>query len=350
MSLRYQRRFDKPQTQTIDSDLTIVQPILSGDPLLKKCLEHNLQWSEVLFLWLIDENDFEAQRIGKELKETYSNIRIISCPPVPQELNPKAFKLHLALEHVTTAYMAIVDDDTMLSSEGLAQALYSLKTSDAAIVTGLPYYIDSNRDGENLWSRLVAHFVNNNSIVTYLPLLNFMEPLSINGMFYVIERGRLEHIGGFKPIWHQLSDDFAMARLIQRNGGKIIQTPTTHAVQTSVKDSKHYIQLMHRWFLFAQTQITEQSLANRFLLGFVLGLPPLLLWVILFSSIYSFMTALLHLSFTPLILISICIVVFLMLRHIILKYLHKQFLSEPPNFSLALSLLAELPGVQERFV
>jgi len=66
MSLRYQRRFDKPQTQTIDSDLTIVQPILSGDPLLKKCLEHNLQWSEVLFLWLIDEDDFEA--LVREMK------------------------------------------------------------------------------------------------------------------------------------------------------------------------------------------------------------------------------------------------------------------------------------------
>ena len=356
LSLRYQRQFDKPSTadlepdllksNLVDPNLTIVQPILSGDPLLKQCLEHHLKWSEVSFLWLIDEDDLEAQTIAKDLQKTYRNIQVLSCPTVPQELNPKAFKLQLALEHISSDYIAIVDDDTRLSKEGLAQALYSLrhsskyglKHSQATIVTGLPYY----SDGSNLWSNLVAHFVNNNSIVTYLPLLNFMEPLSINGMFYVMSRGGLERVGGFKTIWQQLSDDFAMARLVQTSGGKIIQTPTTHAVQTSVKDAKHYTQLMHRWFLFAQTQVTEQSLAIRILLGLMLGFPSILLWMIACLSIYSVITLVINQVFLPLFVISISLSLFILIRHKALKYLHKLFLIKPPNFSPALSLLAEL--------
>jgi len=339
LSLRYKKHFDKPDKSAFDgSDVTIVQPILSGDPLLEQCLEHNLHFSEVSFLWLIDEDDAEAQRIAQILQTKYSTIQVLPCPPAPQDLNPKAYKLQLALDHVRTEYLAIVDDDTKLSKEGLTQALYSLKSSNATIVTGLPYY----SSGDNLWSILVAHFVNNNSIVTYLPLLNFMEPLSINGMFYVMARGRLEPLGSFKTIWNQLSDDFAMAKLVKHNGGKIIQTPTTHAVQTSVKDSKHYSQLMHRWFLFAQTQVLEQNLAIRVLLIFMLAVPPLLLWMIVVTGIYSLIVAMLNLSLASLLLSIICLGVFAIVRHFILNYLHRQFLTEQPKFSIPLSLLAEL--------
>ena len=351
LSLRYKSNFALPKHATVVEAVTvkrvtIVQPILSGDPLLEESLEHNLRCMhefkdapQVSFLWLIDDDDSEAQRIASKLQNVYSNIQVVFCPKVPEDLNPKAFKLQLALEHIRTPNIAIVDDDTMLSKQSLGQALYSLENSKATtIVTGLPYYLS----GTSLWSRLVSHFVNNNSIVTYLPLLNFMEPLSINGMFYIMRKDELEQLGAFKSIWKQLSDDFAMACLIQDNGGKIIQTPTTHAVQTSVKDLKHYIQLMHRWFLFAQTQISHQRTSTTILVSLMLGLPALLLWTIVILSISALITSLANLAFGSLALVILYLLVFSILRHFTLRYLHKHFLQEPPSFSVALSLLAEL--------
>lgn len=347
LSLRYKRNFAVPKTNTIDKAITILQPILSGDPLLEQSLEHNLKWShtspEISFLWLVDEDDSETIRIYKKLLATYPTIKVIYCPPVPKELNPKAFKLQLALEHVQTPYIAIVDDDTMLSKSSLAHALYSLTSSkEHGLVTGLPYYVSGNNNSNNVWSNLVAHFVNNNSIVTYLPLLNFIEPLSINGMFYVMRLRSLEELGGFKSIWKQLSDDFAMACLIQDSGNSIIQTPTTHAVQTHVRNFQHYRQLMHRWFLFAQTQVSHQNSIIVLLLSIILGLPSLLLWTIIGSFIYSCTTSLNLSSFLT---VTICLLLFVVLRHSTLNYLHKQFLQESqqhPSFSIWLSLLAEL--------
>ena len=45
--------------------------------------------------------------------------------------------------------------------------------------------------GATFWSSLTAHFVNNNSILTYLPVLAVLRPLTINGMFYVMRTGAI---------------------------------------------------------------------------------------------------------------------------------------------------------------
>lgn len=51
-------------------ELTVLQPILSGDPTLESCLEANLSahGEGTAFLWLVDDDDAEAQRIAEKLR------------------------------------------------------------------------------------------------------------------------------------------------------------------------------------------------------------------------------------------------------------------------------------------
>ncbi|MBI4785377.1 MAG: glycosyltransferase [Oscillatoriophycideae cyanobacterium NC_groundwater_1537_Pr4_S-0.65um_50_18] len=314
-----------------DEETTILQPILSGDPLLEKALQHNLSvvptWAR--FLWLIDEDDTVARQLAQVLihdadqASRGKSVRVLLCPAVPPQVNPKLFKLEYALSQIETPYLAVLDDDTLLEPDTLSIGLSQLQNGD--LFTGLPYYLQ----GSTGWSELTAHFVNNNSILTYLPLLNFFNPISLNGMFYLMDTETLRQMGGFTPILHDLCDDYALARLLKQQGGRIIQGTTPIAIQTSVPDAQSYLKLMHRWFVFAQTLVFDQPAPTQALLFLFLGVPPLLLWISLLSLIFSSLGLL-------------CLLAVLIIRHVTIRHLHRQIFAKPVAFSFVMSITSEL--------
>jgi ceramide glucosyltransferase len=253
-------------------DVTILQPILGGDPALGETLRRNLETVDAQFLWLVDDDDAEGQRVTAELAAAHGRVTILRCPPVSGRTNPKTVKLQRGLDAVTTEYVAVLDDDTLVTQAHLEKAACALQT--CTLYTGLPCYLP----GTNVWSSLVTNFVNNNSVLTYLPLLPLIAPLTINGMFYVMRSEELRALGGFVSIEEKLCDDYALATLVKRHGGTIRQGVTRQYLRTTVPSAAHYIRLMHRWFLFANTLVRDQTFGVQLLLFVALGLPPLLLW------------------------------------------------------------------------
>jgi ceramide glucosyltransferase len=268
---------------------TIVQPILSGDPDLPAALADNLAaLPEARFLWMIDDDDAEAAAITLKLCDAHPSHRIDTrvCATAPDGVNPKLFKLEQARSSVTDGAFVVVDDDTRLTREGLAALLAALDTHTLA--TGLPCYVDRRRD---LPSRLLAQFVNNNAALTYLPLMTFAGPPTINGMTYAMTPASLDAIGGFAPLCRHLADDLAVARRVILTGGTICQTPYPQFVATSVRDGRHYRAMMHRWVLFALLLLREQPARWRLTIVLLHGLPPLLLWTMMIAAIISLASA-----------------------------------------------------------
>ena len=315
-----------PENDRLNGSVTVLQPILGGDPFLGQALLTNLQNAsdETVFVWLVDETDAIGRQVVEPLALTNSNrIQLVLCPPCPAGINPKLFKLNLAVPQITTEFVAVLDDDTMLAAEHLPRAMASLSTCE--VYTGLPRYAPGN----NLSSSLVAHFVNNNSILTYLPMLDWTGPLTLNGMFYVLRSDYLKSLGGFELIVDQLCDDYAFARLVLSHGGRLRQGTTSQLLRTSISGPGHYVRQMHRWFLFANQLVLDQTLPIQLLLVVLLGLPPLLLWGSLLSLAGGWVGAS--------VLISL-----LLIRHVVLQSLHRRLFPDPPQFSWILSLVAEL--------
>jgi ceramide glucosyltransferase len=253
---------------------TVVQPILSGDPGLSRSLEDNLlEFPEVRFLWLVDDDDLEAQSVTQALAPGYpEQVRVILCPRPPEGVNPKLFKLERAWREIETPALIVLDDDTRLPRRTLDTLLTSL--SDAEVSTALPYY----RCDGNVPTRLLAQFVNNTAALTYLPMLAFGPPLSINGMAYALRRDCLERCGGFEAVLRHLTDDLAVARHVRAHGGTIRQVSAPVQVETHVGSWSDYVRQMHRWFLFALLLIRSEPPGMQARLGLLLGLHPLLLW------------------------------------------------------------------------
>lgn len=261
------RRAQHPAPSVDLAEVTVLQPILSGDPTLAACLSGNLnQTPEARFLWLIDEDDLEARAIAESLAPP-PRVRVVLGPPPRDGENPKVAKLARALPLVETRYLAVLDDDTVLPSGGLARAVSSLVTGGLA--TGLPIYVNK----ANGWSRLVSGFVNGSALLTYPAAGMVGAARTINGMFYVAELAQLSRAGGFEAIRGSLTDDYAIASLFRGMDAPIIQTDVLHPISTSVTGAGHYFGIMRRWMIFGSRYLRE----NRSLFSLVLILIPTLL-------------------------------------------------------------------------
>jgi len=266
------------------TEVTVLQPVVSGDPRLGEILGAGLQALPAAeFLWLGDEDDTHARDLCARLQRVFptARARFVPIPPPPPGQNPKLHKLAFVESQLRSRYVMVLDDDTAPTATAGAALLGAL--ADCDLATGLPFYLD----GQGTGTRLVTQFVNNQAIFTYLPLLRFHPPITINGMFYALETSRLRALGGFAPQTHHVTDDFAMARLIINAGGRIHQTVEVHFIATTVRGTRHYVQLMHRWFVFATLLLRAQPPRWRLAIVGLHGLPPMLLWIAIIMTLLA---------------------------------------------------------------
>ena len=283
--VRFFRR-RRPALQVRIGLVSILQPILSGDPTLAQTLGHNLATSceyARQFIWLVDEDDRVGQQICAELCVAYpaANVQVQLVPHAPQGQNPKTFKLVRGLTFASGDVICVLDDDTMLPPGGLELCLPFLDEPRAGLAFGLPYQVNFG----NLWSSLVACFVNSSSLLTYIPYTSLHEPVTINGMFYALRRETLAAIGGFAGLEPILADDFAIAQRVRQHGYRLVQTPLCHAISTHVAGPRRYLSLIQRWFIFPRESIMRHLPRHEQALVYGLAMFPALAPLLLLAGL-----------------------------------------------------------------
>jgi ceramide glucosyltransferase len=255
--------------------VSILQPILSGDPTMPACLERSLRLRSrypLEFVWLVDVDDPRAQRICMDLCRKYPDreVNVVVMPPPAERQNPKTVKLIAGARLANGDVLCVLDDDTQLPDGGLEQCLPYLDAPGVGLAFGLPYYLDFS----NLWSSLVSYFVDSHSLLTYIPYTALAEPFTINGMFYAARRDVLESVGGFEGLENMLADDFAVAQRFRRNGYRLAQTPLLHGINTRVTGPRHYLNLIQRWFIFPRESLMRHLKPREQAVLYGLGLVP----------------------------------------------------------------------------
>ncbi|EFE87581.1 glycosyltransferase family 21 protein [Fusobacterium periodonticum] len=274
-------RFGK--TELDEKKYTVIQPILSGDPRLKEDLTANLKnTTNMNFIWLIDKSDKIAiDMVGNILKDkNYLNrIDVYYLDDVPQEVNPKIFKLAQVVDKIKTEYSIILDDDAVIDRKKLDELTLYEKDETEWIVTGIPF----NYNIKGFYSKLISAFINSNSIFSYFSLSFLKENKTINGMFYILRTNILKKYSAFDEIKYWLCDDLALATYLLSKNVKIIQSTIFCNVRNTVPNLKRYILLMKRWLLFSNVYM-KNAFSTKFL--FIILLPTLLPTILLFFSLY----------------------------------------------------------------
>ena len=283
-SFAYFYKIDKfEKTEVDEKKYTVLQPILSGDPRLEEDLTANLKnTTDMKFIWLVDKSDKVAiNTVENILKDkNYSNrIEVYYLDDVPQELNPKIFKLAQVVDKIKTEYSIILDDDAVIDRKKLNELSVYEKDKDEWIVTGIPF----NYNIKGFYSKLISAFINSNSIFSYFSMSFLKENKTINGMFYILRTDILKKYSAFDEIKYWLCDDLALATYLLSKKVKIIQSTIFCNVRNTVPSLKRYILLMKRWLLFSNVYM-KNAFSVKFL--FIILLPTLLPTILLFFSFY----------------------------------------------------------------
>ena len=283
-SFAYFYKIDKLEKTEIDEKkYTVLQPILSGDPRLEEDLKANLKnTTDMNFIWLVDKSDKVAiNTVESILKDkNYSNrIEVYYLDDVPQELNPKIFKLAQVVDKIKTEYSIILDDDAVIDRKKLDELSVYEKDKSEWIATGIPF----NYNIKGFYSKLISAFINSNSIFSYFSMSFLKENKTINGMFYILRTDILKKYSAFEEIKYWLCDDLALATYLLSKKVKIIQSTIFCNVRNTVPSLKRYILLMKRWLLFSNVYM-KNAFSVKFLL--IILLPTLLPTILLFFSFY----------------------------------------------------------------
>ena len=283
-SFAYFYKIDKfEKTEINENKYTVLQPILSGDPRLEEDLIANLKnTTDMNFIWLVDKSDKVAiDTVENILKDkNYSNrIEVHYLDDVPQELNPKIFKLAQVVDKIKTEYSIILDDDAVIDRKKLDELSVYEKDKSEWIATGIPF----NYNIKGFYSKLISAFINSNSIFSYFSLSFLKENKTINGMFYILRTDILKKYSAFEEIKYWLCDDLALATYLLSKKVKIIQSTIFCNVRNTVPSLKRYILLMKRWLLFSNVYM-KNAFSTKFL--FIILLPTLLPTILLFFSFY----------------------------------------------------------------
>ena len=283
-SFVYFKRINSLEKNKIDeSKYTVVQPILSGDTRLEDDLSANLKnTDDIKFIWLVDKSDCLARQTVENIlknKNYSSRVEVYYLDDVPQEVNPKVFKLSQAVKKIKTEYTVILDDDAVIDRKKLDELSIYEKDKAEWIVTGIPY----NYNIKGFYSKLISAFINSNSIFSYFSMSFLNENKTINGMFYILRTDILKKYSAFEKIKYWLCDDLALATYLLSKNVKIIQSTIFCNVRNTVPNFRKYILLMKRWLLFSNVYM-KNAFSIKFL--FIILLPVFLPAILLFLSFY----------------------------------------------------------------
>ena len=283
-SFIYYQKIDGLEKSKIDENkYTIVQPILSGDPRLQEDLTANLKNTiEIKFIWLVDKSDKIAIQTVENIlknKNYFNRVKVYYLDDVPEEVNPKIFKLGQVIDKIKTEYTIILDDDATIDRKKLDELSIYEKDKTEWIATGIPF----NYNIKGFYSKLISAFINSNSIFSYFSLSFLKENKTINGMFYILRTDILKKYSAFENIKYWLCDDLALATYLLSKDVKIIQSTIFCNVRNTVPSFKRYILLMKRWLLFSNIYM-KNAFSIKFL--FLILLPTLFPTVLLFFSFY----------------------------------------------------------------
>lgn len=262
-----------------DASVTVLQPILSGDPALAATLAHGPDQTRIArFVWLVDEDDAEGLSVANRLAATRPNVSVLVGRPPQDGENPKTLKLIRGGALVETEAVAVLDDDTMLGRGGLEQ-LAAVAHGQRGLATALPTW---GRQPQNVFEAMVAGFVDGQGASAYLAMAKLGRNKTINGMAYAADAQTLRLIGDFAAMGHSVTDDWAIARLFAAHGHPIVQTAVPARVAVTLEGPIEALRLLRRWTVFAHRYVgsnLDMAMAVMVLLPAILPLLGLVIAV-----------------------------------------------------------------------
>lgn len=268
-------------------DVSLLQPITRGASDLPRALACRaaLRYRGSLqHILICDAGDAASLSLCHAWRARYSRlaVEIVVCQPsAGAAIATKVEKLQAGLPLAKGDVLAFVDDDILLRPGAVSGLVRGLEQPDAGSAFGLAAYTNWS----NAPSALLSAFVNANALLSYLPLTFLVNPFTITGHFYALRREVFAAVGRLEGMAGRFDDDHELARRVERQGLRNVQTFVIYDVDNQLDTLDGYANQMRRWFTIPR-QVMNPCLTPHQQAASLLGsagnlIPPLLVALVL---------------------------------------------------------------------
>ena len=257
-----------------EEEFCIVQALKSGDDKFEDNLKNNLDnFSKAKFVWLIDKIDINAIAIANDFQKSYSNIEIVLIDDIPNNVNPKTYKLNFSIPYLKK-YCIFLDDDCVINNKHLS-LFYQILHKNNCVISTVPYY-----KSEGFWNNLLATSANMNSILFYLPTALMNDIKTITGMCYITTKDVIVRTKVFEKTKDKLFDDLAFFDVCLENNIEIYQSIMPNINCIEIKNIKQYVETIKRWNVFANMHIIKYLCPLKFTIVTVAMCLPMIMLIL----------------------------------------------------------------------
>lgn len=164
-----------------------------------------------------DQSEDGTANIVQEISEKDARVRLVSAPPLPSGWCGKQHACWQLSREARHPILAFLDADVRLTPDGLARAVTFLKSSGAALVSGVP-----KQETGTLLEKLILpliHFI----LLGFLPMSRMRRSPHPSyaagcGQLFVTDRDSYEKVGGHSAIRESLHDGLTLPRAYRTSG------------------------------------------------------------------------------------------------------------------------------------
>jgi hopene-associated glycosyltransferase HpnB len=242
----------EPSETNLDAefaDLTVLIPARDEAECIAATLNSLAQQGKISRIILIDDQSSDGTaQVAAALG--LHNLTIIPGRTPPPGWSGKLWALQQGYEQAQTGRLLLLDADIELSA-GVLQALYTRADADNLALVS----VMARLYAETFWERLLLPpFIYFFKLIYPFALSNKPESgvAAAAGGCILLDKTRLDSVGGFEVLHDAIIDDCTLARLVKRSGGR-----TWLGLSQSVRAIRPYSSLAGIWSMVARTAFTQ---------------------------------------------------------------------------------------------
>jgi chlorobactene glucosyltransferase len=203
--------------------VSVLVPARNESKNIEKCVLSlvNQDYPNFELILLDDNSEDNTYQILNRLKRKYPGIKILTGEILPEGWTGKNFACYTLSKQAKGEWFLFTDADTVHRRNSISSAVRSTLKRKAEFISVIPDIVIESIP-EKIFTPLI-HF----ALLSFLPLkivnmTKYKRIVIAMGPFMLINADYYRKIGGHKSIKNEILDDFKLAQLVKKYGGKAI--------------------------------------------------------------------------------------------------------------------------------
>lgn len=203
--------------------VSVLVPARNEEKNIEKCVLSLVKQDYPNFeLIILDDNsEDDTYKILCKLKKKYPLVKIVTGKGVPREWTGKNFACYSLSKYAKGEWFLFTDADTVHRKNSISSVVNSAIKNRAEFISVIPDIVIESIP-EKIFTPLI-HF----ALLSFLPLKivnmsRYKRVVIAMGPFMLINADFYRKIGGHESIKNEILDDFRLAQLVKKYGGKAI--------------------------------------------------------------------------------------------------------------------------------